>query len=71
MDIATQYRLMIVDLSRRVPLIVRETENGHFITIRTKYGVSVATLSREIALEAGLIQAASCVPRTEGPNVDR
>jgi hypothetical protein len=71
MDIATRYRTMLADLSRRVPLIVRETENGRFITIRTKYGVSVATLSREIALAAGLIEDASCVPRTEGPKVER
>jgi len=72
MDIvASRYKIMIADLSRRVPLIVRETENGHFITIRTQYGVSVATLSREIALEAGLIQAAPRVSETEGPNVDR
>ncbi|MDB5788231.1 hypothetical protein [Caballeronia mineralivorans] len=50
MNIATRYRIMIADLSRGVPLVVRETENDHFVTIRTKYSVSVATLSREIAL---------------------
>ncbi|MFM0360433.1 hypothetical protein [Paraburkholderia sediminicola] len=62
MDI-NQYKTLIADLSRRVPLIVKETENGHFITVRTKYGVPVATLSREVALEAGIR------PRRPFPNL--
>jgi hypothetical protein len=34
MDIASQYKIMIVHLSRGVPLIVMETENGHFTFAR-------------------------------------
>jgi hypothetical protein len=55
----SQYKTLIADRSRRVPLIVKETENGHFITIRTKYGVPVATLSRKAALEAGPLACAA------------
>ncbi|NPT61209.1 hypothetical protein [Paraburkholderia elongata] len=69
MDIS-QYKTLIADLSRRVPLIVKETENGHFITIRTKHGVPIATLSRTVALEAGLVQTAPLMCEPEDQNAD-
>jgi hypothetical protein len=34
MDIASQHKIMIADLLRRIPLIVRKTESGRFTFAR-------------------------------------
>ncbi len=58
-NVARRYRLVIAELhARRVPLICRESANGRYVQIITGTGISVATLSRDIAIEAGIIRRA-------------
>ncbi|AXE96113.1 hypothetical protein [Paraburkholderia terricola] len=66
----SQYKALIADLSRRVPLIVKEIPNGHFIMILTKHGVPVATLSRKVAIEAGPIRTVPLMCEPEDQNAD-
>lgn len=53
-SVASRYHTMLADLSRRVPLVCTESWDGKYVHIGTKGGVSVATLSRAIAIEAGI-----------------
>ena len=54
-DVVTRYRRMIAELiSQRVPLIYRESINGHFVSITTGSGVHVLTVSREVARSIGI-----------------
>ncbi|RQP98065.1 hypothetical protein [Burkholderia stagnalis] len=54
-NVASRVRLMIAELvSHRVPLVYRESINGRFVSITTGSGVPVLTLSREVAVEAGI-----------------
>ena len=54
-DVASRCRRMIAELvSRRMPLIYRESINGHFVSITTGSGVHVLTVSREVARSIGI-----------------
>ena len=55
-NVASRYRRVIEELlSRRVPLVYRESINGELISIVSATGVPVLTLSRAIAVEAGIM----------------
>ncbi|WP_317736714.1 hypothetical protein [Burkholderia pseudomallei] len=45
---------MLADLSRRVPLVCTQSWDGKYVHIVTKGSVSVAALSRGVAIEAGI-----------------
>lgn len=54
-DLSVRCRRVIEELvSRRVPLAYLESINGTFVSIVTASGVSVLTLSRTMAIQAGI-----------------
>lgn len=54
-DLSVRCRRVIAELvSRRVPLVYLESINGHFVSIVTVSGAAVLTLSRTMAIRAGI-----------------
>ena len=53
-NVADRYRIMLAELSQRVRLAYLETADGHYVRIVTGAGIPVATLSRSVAIEAGI-----------------
>ncbi|KGC58669.1 hypothetical protein [Burkholderia pseudomallei] len=54
-DLAIRYRAMLAELSQRgVRLVYRESINSRYVSITTGSGVSVLTVSRKVAIEAGI-----------------
>jgi hypothetical protein len=50
-----RYRHMLSDfIAQRMPLVCRESANGRYLSIATDSGIQVLTVSRNVAIEAGI-----------------
>lgn len=53
-SVADRYKAMLADLSQRVRFVCLETADGRYMRVMTATGIAVLTLSRTMAIEAGI-----------------
>lgn len=56
-DVASRYAHVLADLAKvGVSVTVTENRDGRLVSVSTAHGVHVFTVSREVALEVGLLE---------------